>query len=115
MSDNEVYCHVWTCDGRQTLTWEQWQNFDNNKLYRTNGPSATFCNGDKVWYLHGKLHRTDGPATILNGGRLEGYWIDDIPLDDEQANWMVENCGGLDTQEIKVALKLKWPNLRIKL
>ena len=39
----------------------------------TNKPICeTDGNGDKRWYLNGKLHRTDGPAIELANGNK--YW-----------------------------------------
>ena len=35
----------------------------NGKLHREDGPAREWANGDKVWYLNGKLHREDGPAS----------------------------------------------------
>ena len=32
------------------------------KLHRTDGPAMERSDGDKWWYLDGKCHRTDGPA-----------------------------------------------------
>ena len=34
----------------------------NGKLHRTDGPAIEYANGTKDWYLNGKCHRTDGPA-----------------------------------------------------
>ena len=34
----------------------------NGKLHREDGPAIERANGDKSWYLNGKLHREDGPA-----------------------------------------------------
>ena len=42
------------------------------KLHREDGPTVEFANGDKVWYLNDKLHREDGPAMDFSDG--EKYW-----------------------------------------
>jgi len=34
----------------------------NGKLHREDGPACDYIYGDKCWYLNGKLHREDGPA-----------------------------------------------------
>ena len=34
----------------------------NGKLHREDGPAYEGANGNKSWYLNGKLHREDGPA-----------------------------------------------------
>ena len=31
-------------------------------LHREDGPAIEYANGNKHWYLNGKLHREDGPA-----------------------------------------------------
>ena len=36
--------------------------FLNGKLHREDGPAVEYANGDKQWYLNGELHREDGPA-----------------------------------------------------
>jgi hypothetical protein len=40
----------------------------------------TYSNGDKIWYLNGKLHREDGPACeYFNGAKywyIHGEWIE---------------------------------------
>ena len=34
----------------------------NGKLHREDGPAVEWEDGDKWWYLNGKRHREDGPA-----------------------------------------------------
>jgi len=34
----------------------------NGKLHREDGPAIEWAGGSKDWYLNGKLHREDGPA-----------------------------------------------------
>jgi len=44
----------------------------NGKLHREDGPACECANGDKEWYLNGELHREDGPAVeCANGSK---YW-----------------------------------------
>ena len=61
------------------------------KYHREDGPAIEWDNGDKEWYINGKLHRDDGPAQVycdtffwyLNGIRLptrEG-WFEALPED----------------------------------
>lgn len=40
-------------------------------LHREDGPATEYPNGDKEWYLNGKLHREDGPAI---DGEKHKYW-----------------------------------------
>ena len=42
------------------------------KLHRTDGPAVEHPNGEKHWYLEGKRHRTDGPAIEYSDGTK--YW-----------------------------------------
>jgi hypothetical protein len=44
---------------------------------RDNKPTCTTSpNGDKMWYLNGKLHREDGPAVEHPNGTKE-WWLND--------------------------------------
>jgi hypothetical protein len=42
-------------------------------LHREDGPAYEGCNGDKSWFLNGKLHREDGPAIEYADGCKEWY------------------------------------------
>jgi len=45
----------------------------NGKLHREDGPAIEYADGDKSWwYLNGKLHREDGPAIEYASGSK--YW-----------------------------------------
>lgn len=51
----------------------------NGKLHREDGPAVEHANGDKFWYLNGKEHREDGPAIeYANGVRL--WFLDGIEM-----------------------------------
>jgi len=56
-------------------------------ICKTNG------NGDKYWYLNGKLHRTDGPALeLINGDKhwyLNGKYVsmEDVLTDPKDQFW----------------------------
>ena len=45
----------------------------NGKLHREDGPAVEYANGDLEWYLNGKLHREDGPAVEYVSGTLHWY------------------------------------------
>jgi hypothetical protein len=45
----------------------------NGKLHREDGPAVESFNGDKYWYLNDKLHRTDGPALEYASGTRIWY------------------------------------------
>ena len=48
--------------------------FLNGKLHRVDGPAVEYVNGDKHWYLSNKLHRVDGPAVEnVNGTKV--WWL----------------------------------------
>tara|TARA_B110000238_G_C15948575_1_gene362191 strand:+ start:115 stop:402 length:288 start_codon:yes stop_codon:yes gene_type:complete len=36
--------------------------FLNGKIHRTDGPAVVRTDGINIWYLNGDLHRTDGPS-----------------------------------------------------
>ena len=46
----------------------------NGKLHREDGPAVEYENGDKEWYLNGKRHREDGPAIEYANGS-KAWWI----------------------------------------
>ena len=48
----------------------------NGKLHREDGPAVEGANGDKWWYLNGNLHHEDGPAFETANGNKE-WWLDD--------------------------------------
>ena len=56
----------------------------NGKLHREDGPAVEHASGTKRWFYHGKLHREDGPAVEYADGSkhwyLNGEFITDDPL-----------------------------------
>jgi hypothetical protein len=78
-------------------------------FHRTDGPAIEYGNGDKTWWVDGKLHRTDGPAVEYNGGGKEWYvdgkrhrtdgpaiewsngykqwWVDGVELTEDEFNF----------------------------
>ena len=54
----------------------------DGKLHREDGPAIEYANGDKYWYLDGKPHREDGPAIEYATG--EKYWFLDGTSYNEQ-------------------------------
>jgi hypothetical protein len=75
----------------------EWANGDkqwylNGKLHREDGPAYEWANGDKEWLLNGKSHREDGPAYEYANG--DKWWY----LNDELVNpeiivdlWLAKN------------------------
>jgi hypothetical protein len=47
----------------------------DGKLHRIDGPAAEYADGTKHWYLDDKLHRVDGPALEYADGSKE-WWRD---------------------------------------
>ena len=45
----------------------------NGKIHREDGPAIEYTNGYKAWYLNGKCHREDGPAVEHANGYKEWY------------------------------------------
>jgi len=46
---------------------------DMTILHREDGPAIEWHNGDRYWYINGKLHREDGPACEYADG--DKYWL----------------------------------------
>ena len=44
----------------------------NGKLHREDGPAIEHSDGNNFWYLNGKYHREDGPAVEYADG--DKYW-----------------------------------------
>jgi hypothetical protein len=44
----------------------------NGKLHREDGPAIEYASGTKEWFLNGKQHREDGPAIEYPSG--DKYW-----------------------------------------
>jgi hypothetical protein len=55
------------------------------KYHREDGPAIEWDNGDKEWYINGKLHRDDGPALILADGRI--FWYLNDFFFDKKEEW----------------------------
>ncbi len=51
-----------------------WYNDAEMKIWhRDDGPAVERVNGDKFWYIDGKLHREHGPAVEWADGDIEWY------------------------------------------
>ncbi len=49
----------------------------NGKLHREDGPAIEYADGHKFWYLNGRRHRVDGPAIEFPNGTKHWY-LDDF-------------------------------------
>lgn len=59
-------------DGRRVKTVEKTTVHYHAVLHNPKGPAVVKDNGEKRWYIMGKLHREDGPAVINSNGQ---YWF----------------------------------------
>ena len=55
----------------------------NGKLHREDGPAMECAHGDKHWYLNGKRQRVDGPAIEWSGGG-EVWYLNDEYLTEQE-------------------------------
>ena len=75
----------------------------NGKLHREDGPAYECANGDKSWYLNGKLHREDGPAIEYANGYK--YWyLNDKEVTEEEHKRMTSKVVEMTMEEINKAL-----------
>ena len=66
----------------------------NGKLHREDGPAFEGAGGDKVWWLNGKRHREDGPAIEWANGSKSWYLNDKLHREDGPA---IEGANGSKT------------------
>ena len=65
----------------------------DGKLSREDGPAIECADGDKYWHLDGKLHREDGPAfEYANGTKF--WYLDGIKLTEQEFNLKTKSCTG---------------------
>jgi len=126
------YVIVWTKDGCQKFTKDEWfgledgsllhrldgpafERIDGSKgwyvdgnLHRLDGPAEEWADGSKTWYMDGKAHRTDGPAFEWSNG-IQEWWINGKQLPtDEIETWLEENDIDLKIDDGQMAFKLMW-------
>lgn len=79
---NKVYCYIAT-DGSKYYYLDDDNNIKYCIYHREDGPANEYANGDKAWYIYGKLHREDGPAIqYVNGNK---YWyLNDVEYSFEE-------------------------------
>ena len=63
----------------------------NGKLHREDGPAIEYESGDNFWSLNGKLHREEGPAIEYVNGDNEWYLNGELHREDGPA---IENESG---------------------
>jgi hypothetical protein len=57
--------------------------FLNGKLHREDGPAVEYSNGAKSWYLNDKLHREDGPAVEWSD-EYKYWYLNDKKLTEQE-------------------------------
>ena len=57
----------------------------HGKLHREDGPAYEGANGNKSWYLNGKRHREDGPAIEYASGTKAWHLNDKLHREDGPA------------------------------
>ena len=64
----------------------------NGRVHRIDGPAVEYANGDQEWWLNGLRHREDGPAIDYIGGSKYWYFKGDLRrsefADGTVQNWM---------------------------
>ena len=53
--------------------------------HREDGPAIEYADGDKEWFINGKLHREDGHAVEYANG-YKAWWINDNELTEAEFN-----------------------------
>ena len=75
----------------------------NGKLHREDGPAYEGASGTKAWYLNGKLHREDGPAMEYANG--DKYWcLNDKEVTEKEHKRMTSKVVEMTVAEISKAL-----------
>ena len=46
-----------------------------NKQHRLDGPAVIMANGDREWWVDGRLHREGAPTRLLKDGLFEGWRV----------------------------------------
>jgi hypothetical protein len=65
----DIYTTVYTREGKQELTYDEWWSFDDLKLYREGDlPAIETVRGTRIWFKNGKRHRETGPAIVWANG-----------------------------------------------
>jgi hypothetical protein len=73
------------------------------KLHREDGPAVEGANGRKYWYLNGKIHREDGPAVEGANGK-KSWYLNGEYLTEEKFNKRMTPTVEMTMEEICKAL-----------
>lgn len=96
----------------------EWSNGDkswylNGKLHREDGPATEYADGDKEWYLNGKRHREDGPAVEYTDGYKE-WRLNGEKLTEEEFNDRMNPVTELTLDDIAEKFGVSVEQLKIK-
>ena len=75
----------------------------NGKLHREDGPAIEYANGTKSWFLNGKRHREDGPAIEYDNG-YKAWYLNDEEVTEEEHKRMTSPVVEMTVAEISKAL-----------
>ena len=65
----------------------------DGKLHREDGPAIEWADGTRFWHRNGKRHREDGPAIEWANGNKEWY-LDDKRLSESKFMTRTKSCNG---------------------
>ena len=75
----------------------------NGKIHREDGPAIESYDGSRYWYLNGKYHREDGPAVESYEGNR--YWyLNGVEYTEEEFNKKTAKAKELTVAEIEALL-----------
>jgi hypothetical protein len=77
--------------------------FLNGKLHREDGPAVEYSDGCASWYLNNKLHREDGPAIDHSNGDTY-WWLNGEHLTEEEFNERMATTVEMTMAQINEAL-----------
>ena len=72
-------------------------------LHKLDGPAVERSNGDKAWYLDGRLHRVEGPA-IENTNGSRWWYLDGVRYSEKPLNQLIR-----EAKALPLALRLTDP------
>ena len=75
----------------------------HGKLHREDGPAYEGANGNKSWYLNGKLHREDGPAMEFASG-FKYWFLNGERVTEEEHKRLTSKVVEMTMEEINKAL-----------
>jgi len=81
--------------------------------HRLDGPAIEWADGDKEWFVDGKLHRLDGPAYEDVDGNKK-WFVDDKELTEEQFNALTAPTLELTLEEIASKFGVDASKVKIK-